>query len=100
MITIAVANTKGGVGRTTLSAALAVRAAQDSKHVAMVDLDPQRSLVEWWKRRRKRGGPENPTIFEGCDNPADAIERALTTETEWLFLDGPPAFLTIIEAMI
>jgi chromosome partitioning protein len=101
MITIAVANTKGGVGRTTLSAALAVRAAQDSDHVAMVDLDPQRSLVEWWKRRRSKTGKSgNPTIFEGVDDPADAVERALTTATEWLFLDGPPAFLTVVKAMI
>ena len=43
MYVIAVVNTKGGVGKTTLASALAVRAAKDSPRVAMVDLDPQRS---------------------------------------------------------
>lgn len=99
MISIAVVNTKGGVGRTTLSAALAVCAAKEGANVAMVDLDPQKSLVDWWKRRAPKLN-DNLTIYEGVDDPDDAIERALTTDAEWLFLDGPPAFLTIVEAMI
>ena len=37
----------------------------------MVDLDPQKSLVEWWKRRGKTG---NPTIFENADTAAEARE--------------------------
>ena len=101
MITIAVVNTKGGVGKTTLSAALAVRAAQDSKLVAMVDLDPQRWLIEWWKRRGSpSAGEHQPTILEGVDDPVEAVERALQVGYEWLFLDGPPAFLTTVQAMI
>ena len=65
MLTIAVTNTKGGVGKTTLAATLAVRAAQDKfkggahYRVALVDLDPMRGLVAWWLRR---GKTENPTI--------------------------------------
>ena len=60
MNVLAVVSTKGGVGKTTLASALAVRAAKESKRVAMVDLDPQGSLAAWWKRR---GGSENPKIF-------------------------------------
>ncbi len=71
MYIIAVVNTKGGVGKTTIASALAVRAAKDSPRVAMVDLDPQRSLVEWWDRR---GAVDNPTVFEGAASPADAVE--------------------------
>jgi chromosome partitioning protein len=99
MITIAVANSKGGTGKTTLSAALAVRAAKDSKRVAMVDLDPQKSLVQWWQRR---GGPkaDNPRVFEGVDTAADACERAFLDGCDFLFLDGPPAFLTVMQEMI
>ena len=51
MIAIAVVNTKGGVGKTTLTTALAVRAAQESERVAVVDFDPQGSLANWWDRR-------------------------------------------------
>ena len=97
MITVAVVNSKGGVGKTTLSAALAVRAARESKRVAMVDLDPQKSLVEWWRRR---GKTENPQIFEGADTAADAVEALELDGWDWVFLDGPPAFLTVIQEAI
>jgi chromosome partitioning protein len=96
MITIAVVNTKGGVGKTTICASLAVRAARESERVAALDLDPQLSLVEWWKRR---GKGDNPTLFEGCD-AADAVERANLTGYDWLFLDGPPAILQIVQEAI
>jgi chromosome partitioning protein len=97
MITVAVVNSKGGVGKTTLSAALAVRAARESKRVAMVDLDPQKSLVEWWKRR---GRTDSPQIFEGADTAADAVEALALDGWDWVFLDGPPAFLTVIQEAI
>ena len=98
MITIAVVNTKGGVGKTTLSAALAVRASQDSKRVAMVDLDPQRSLVDWWKRRG--GSQDSPTIFEGVDTADEAIERLSMDGWDFVFIDGPPAFLAVVQETI
>ena len=102
MITIAVVNSKGGVGKTTLCAALAVRAFQDKKRVAMVDMDPQKSLIAWWQRR---GNTDNPHIFEGPDTAFDAVE-ALEMDAsaggpwDYCFLDGPPAFLTVVEEMI
>ena len=49
MLIIAVTNTKGGVGKTTLVASLGVQAAQDKfkggtpYRVALVDLDPMRA---------------------------------------------------------
>jgi hypothetical protein len=62
----------------------------------------QKSLIEWWKRRAysASGLGGNSTICQGVDDPADAVERALSTDAEVLILDGPPAFLTVIEPMI
>jgi chromosome partitioning protein len=97
MIVIAIVNSKGGTGKTTLSSALAVRAARESERVAMVDLDPQKSLVAWWKRR---GSTDNPTIFEGADTAAYAIEALEQTGWDWVFLDGPPNFLSRTQDMI
>lgn len=99
MITIAVVNSKGGVGKTTLTSALAIRATQDkgSPRVCMVDLDPQKSLVDWWRRR---GGTDNPTVFQGVDSAADAIERADLAGYDFCFLDGPPAFLRTLQEMV
>jgi chromosome partitioning protein len=101
MITVAVVNSKGGVGKTTLAAALAVRAAQDGKRVCVVDLDPQKSLVAWWERRGSPvGRPGHPEIFEGVDSAVEAVERAKLAGWDWCFLDGPPAFLHTMEEMI
>ena len=97
MKVIAVANSKGGTGKTTLASALSVRAAQESKRVAMIDLDPQKSLVAWWQRR---GKTDNPTIFEGAETAADAVEALALDGWDWVFLDGPPNFLTVIDEMI
>jgi chromosome partitioning protein len=64
MLCIAVVNSKGGVGKTTLCAALAVRAAKDGKRVVLVDLDPQQSLAEWFNLRGGAGS-SNPEIMAG-----------------------------------
>ena len=101
MKVITCASSKGGVGKTTLTSALAVRAARDGpngKRVAMVDLDPQSSLADWWKRR---GRTENPTIFTGADKASEAIEKLeLTERPDFVFIDTPPAFLVVLQDAI
>lgn len=97
VIVISVVNTKGGVGKTTLASALAVRASREGR-VAMVDLDPQRSLINWWKRR---GPSENPEIFEGPETAQDAVEALrLTSPYDYVFIDGPPSHLMTIKDMV
>ena len=52
MRTIAFLTQKGGAGKTTLAASLAVAAADAGERVIMLDLDPQASLVRWGERRQ------------------------------------------------
>lgn len=48
---VAVAVQKGGTGKTTLAASLAVAAAEAGESVAALDLDPQGSLASWGAMR-------------------------------------------------
>lgn len=61
---LTVAQQKGGAGKTTLAAHLAVAIAETGKTVAVVDIDPQASLSSWWEMREELGLPE-PTNGKG-----------------------------------
>jgi chromosome partitioning protein len=97
MRVVSVISTKGGVGKTTISAALAVKASSESNRVALVDLDPLGSLGDWWKRR---GSTANPCIFRGADTASEAIEKLTLDGWDWVFIDTPPAFIATIEDAI
>ncbi|MGJ8690832.1 MAG: AAA family ATPase [Gammaproteobacteria bacterium] len=47
MKTLAFVTQKGGAGKTTLAASLAVAACEAGEKVALLDLDPQQSLAAW-----------------------------------------------------
>jgi chromosome partitioning protein len=54
---ITVAQQKGGSGKTTIAANLAVALARAGHSVAILDTDPQGSLGRWFMARRERGDP-------------------------------------------
>jgi len=97
MYVIGILNTKGGAGKTTLAACLAVRASDEAR-VAVCDLDPQSSYSEWYRRR---GSPENPALLVGADRASEAVEALrLTSPYQYVFLDGPPGALLVTEDAI
>ncbi|MFA5956132.1 AAA family ATPase [Hyphomicrobium sp.] len=87
-------NSKGGVGKSTLCAAVAVRAALDGKRVCIMDLDPQLSLSNWWRRR---GENDNPGLEEQAERASDVMESLQREGWEWVFIDGPPGALPVTE---
>ena len=62
MRTIAFLSQKGGAGKTTLAASLAVAAAGTGERVIAFDLDPQGSLVSWGERRKAAKAANNLVI--------------------------------------
>ncbi len=50
---VTVAQQKGGAGKTTLAAHLAVAWAHDGHKVGVVDIDPQASLTKWFAERAR-----------------------------------------------
>lgn len=96
LIVVALASSKGGVGKTTLASALAVRAAKDSKRVSLIDADPQSSLAKWWELR---GETDNPKLID-ADANSEAIELILSEGWQWCFIDTPPGLVDAIEDAI
>lgn len=94
---VALAATKGGVGKTMLTAALAVRASEErGARVAMLDLDPQGSLRNWVGRREAKKGP----VLQELDSTAEAIELLVSQGWRYVFMDTSPARLELIEPAI
>ena len=59
---ITVAQQKGGAGKTTLVAHLAVALQQAGLSTALIDIDPQGSLSYWYKARRETLGEDADDI--------------------------------------
>lgn len=60
---IAIAQRKGGAGKTTLTAHLGVTWAAAGHRVMLIDTDPQASLTQWYRRREERLGRDTGLEF-------------------------------------
>lgn len=86
---ITLAATKGGVGKTTLTAALAVKAASEKKRVAIIDADAQQSVAFWYELR---GEPDNPKLFD-VPCTAESVGLIAAEGFDWVLVDTPPALM-------
>lgn len=82
MKAILIANPKGGSGKTTLSTNIAGYLASRGQHVAMLDLDRQKSSMLWLAQR----SGELPMIWPLQDEKGKRNEGA-----DWLVIDSPAA---------
>ena len=99
MRVIAFVSSKGGVGKSTLSACVAVELVKAGHSVYLLDLDPQQSTAAWWRRRK---GPDNPLLATGVESVSRAL-RAIRTkkaERDFLIVDTPGSFMAVIDDAI
>ena len=89
---ITIAQQKGGAGKTTIAAHLAVAFSQKGKRVAVIDIDPQGSLTQWYKVREKKFGEGfagiNLSTVSGWRLPNE-IDR-LRGAVDLVIIDSPP----------
>lgn len=89
---ITVAQQKGGAGKTTLTAHLAVAYTAARKKVAVVDIDPQQSLTMWFRLREERFGDAGAGLLVSQINGwrvRNEVER-LAREHEVVLINSPP----------
>lgn len=98
MKTIVFAASKGGVGKTTLCAALSSFAGSESKKkIAIIDLDPQGSLTGWWNQRES----ESPELIEASAGELEPVlQKADAAGYDYVFIDTPPGHMKTIETGI
>lgn len=88
---VAVAQQKGGSGKSTVAANLAAVLAAGGRRVALLDTDPQGSVARWHQERKRRSDGFAPLFF---DNPSGwrvptALDR-LRRDHDVIVLDTPP----------
>jgi chromosome partitioning protein len=90
-IVITVAQQKGGTGKTTLAANIGAALAAD-RRVALLDIDPQRSLTRWHELRPKRVSALTFSDVSGWRLSAE-LER-LKKSHDVVLIDSPPQIET------
>ena len=90
---IAFANQKGGSGKTTVSANLAVLWANSGYKVAVIDADAQQSLSYWFDARKKYYGDEPNGINLYPFDPRNLREnlKNIKNKYDFIIIDSPPS---------
>jgi chromosome partitioning protein len=91
-LVITIAQQKGGAGKTTLAAQLAVAWARQGRRLALLDIDPQGSLAAWAELRKVRmGAPDLGFEFAALAGwrAGEWVERR-ERAADIVIIDGPP----------
>ncbi|RUL62055.1 ParA family protein [Dyella dinghuensis] len=83
MLTVLVASSKGGCGKSTLVTQLASHWAQDGKRTAIIDSDPQGSSFRWASLR-----PENVPGVLAMEGGRKSLDK-VPEDTDRLLIDTP-----------
>lgn len=83
---LTIANNKGGVGKSTCAAHLALEATKNGLKTLLIDLDPQQSLEKWWNKRVD----EEPFLAEvKIEELVDDIKYVNSIGFDFCIIDTP-----------
>lgn len=82
---ITVANRKGGAGKSTCAAHMAVAAVENDIKTILIDMDPQKTLETWWKKR------ENPlpSLTDATSEALPLVLDKLAESFDLCIIDTP-----------
>ena len=83
---ISLVTQKGGCGKSTLTSNLAVAAYLKKGKILLLDADPQKTLMSWWKDRELSN---MECIVVGSNDIEGAIEHANKEKYTHVFIDTP-----------
>ena len=86
MKVLTIANRKGGAGKSTCAAHLAVAATNSGLKAILIDMDPQKTLEGWWQKREE----DTPLLVEttAMDLP-NSIDKLRTQGFDICLIDTP-----------
>jgi len=88
--TVAIAQQKGGAGKTTIAIQLGVAWARQGYRVAMLDVDPQGSMMAWFGLRQEAGVPSSLVAFDVQGWKLSTEIDRLKNDYDILLVDTPP----------
>ncbi len=97
MKTIVFAQQKGGAGKTTLCAHLAVAAELSNNKTVLLDADPQQSLAEWWRIGQSEAPAFAAAPLEELPGKLKALAAA---EYKVAMVDTPGAATPVVAALV
>lgn len=98
---IAIAQQKGGAGKTTLAIQLAIAWRSRGKRVLLLDIDPQGSLSAWAElRRRVLGQDDELTVSPLSGWRLGNTLSAAKSDVDYVLVDTPPHAETDTKAAI
>jgi chromosome partitioning protein len=89
---VTIAQQKGGAGKTTMAAQLAVAYARDGKRVGLIDIDPQGSLAMWYQVRQAlvEAGGAGITFMQASGWRLSTELDRMKRDLDIILVDSPP----------